>query len=237
LQNTLEFYWPRRMKIRKSTIVNRLRNMAIVLCVLALSASGRAEQEKAVNVLKINLSSDKRVYSVGDKIHFKIAFINHMKKAFRILELTQFQGNEFLVQDAQGKTIGLEGGLFTYSPKVGVFTGTTRLIPSGQRYVLKLDALVDFKRRLNFADHHSSTPDFVDAAFKEKSGLPRDYPDDYIGTGRIFPLAKPGKYRLRFVYEGVLHWKIVSPKEENDRINRELWIGKSLSNEIEIEIR
>lgn len=216
---------------------NRLRNLAIVLGILALAASGRAEPGKVVNLLQIDLYSDKRVYSVGDEIHFKITFINHAKKAFRILELTQFQGDEFLVQDAQGKTIGLEGGLLTYSPKVGVFTGTTRLIPSGQRHVLKLDALVDFKRRLAFADRHLSTPDFVDAAFKVKSGLPKDYPDDYIGTGRIFPLAKPGKYRLRFVYEGVLHWKIVSPKEANDRINRELWIGKALSNEIEIEIR
>jgi hypothetical protein len=189
--------------------------------------------------LEIVLSASVTRARPGDEVRFRADFVNRSGAPFRILELTQFLGDELVIEDENGRSVTVEGGVLTYSPKVNVFTGTTRLVPAGQKVTLTWDALLDDRLRLVFEERRKDPPDSLDAAFGERFGLPADFPAKYIGTGRVFPLPGPGRYRVRFVYRHALpelQWRLVSDPAENGRLLRELWRGTATSNRIEIDV-
>jgi hypothetical protein len=213
--------------------------MAVLGC-LILAALGGADHTTSPDTLEIILSSDRSSGRPGDTLHLKAGFVNHATKPFRIMELTQFLGDEFSVESTRGKPVDLEGGVLTYSPKVNLFTGTTRLVPAGQRITLEWEILIDHKLRLVFEERREEAPAYIDAAFRKRFDLPADYPAKFIGTGRIFPLPGPGRYRMRFVYdhaEAHGSWQLLPDPKENARVLSELWRGRAVSNVIEIEVR
>ena len=221
---------------------------SIIYCIFSLSFLF-AQETRPINkilpssnqakALQISLLTDRRSYSIGDEIHFEITFFNNGNSPFRILIDDTFVGEHIMFINMQGETYSYEGGYNSWSPKAGVFTGRTYLLKPNSRIVIKMDALVYDNYRLVFSNLFDREGGDNYQELKKRNKLPRSFPDKYICAGRIIPLLKADKYRLKYIYEtsdADKHWKFVTKKPQESSVDL-LWIGEATSNTIEISIQ
>ena len=199
----------------------------------SLSSSNQADD------LQISLLTDRKSYSIGDEIHFKIAFSNSGNSPFRILIDDTFIGDHIEFRDLQGNKYPYEGGYNSWSPKAGVFVGRTYLLNPNSKMVIKMDALVYDNYRLIFSNLFDKKGSNNYQELRKRNELPPSFPDKYICAGRIIPLLKAGKYRLTYIYttsNADKHWKFSTKIPQESSLDL-LWIGKATSNTIEISIQ
>lgn len=202
------------------------------------AAADSALEGPTVNGLQIKLSADKADVTVGEEIHFEVTFINHSAQMFRIFTPSMFLGDEFAIQDAAGHEIPREGGFIFFSPKRGVFMGTTQIIRPAGSFERALEAWIDPRYRLVFGGRERTEP--LNAEARTRLGVPDEYPDKYISTGRIFALPKPGRYRMTFHYEKTdddRNWRIDSDPDKNRALLSDIWTGRVNSNTVTIHVR
>ena len=74
---------------------------------------------------------------------------------------------------------------------------------------------------------------------KRSNHLPENFPDKYIGAGRIFNLPKAGSYRFRYIYQATendKNWTFAGANTDQEASIEWLWIGSASSNTIELSI-
>jgi len=190
--------------------------------------------------LQISLTTDRTSYSIGDEIHFEVVFFNHGNSPFRILIDDTFIGENIQCTDMQGSKYSREGGYLSWSPKAGLFTGRTYFLKPDDKVIIKMDALVHDNYQLIFSNLFDRKGHNNYQEFKKNKNLLPGFPDKYLCAGRIFPLLKPNKYRLIYIYEisdADKHWKFSAAKTPEETSLDLLWIGKATSNPIEILIQ
>ncbi len=191
-----------------------------------------------VNSLCIRLATDKAIYARGEEIHFTVTFFNGGAKSFQILIDDVFLGDQIVILDSAGHEISWCGGYIFFSPKVNYFTGTSHNISANGQFHIRLTAWIDNRFRLVFGERERNEP--LDADTRNSLGVPEEYPDKYIGTGRIFDLKQPGRYQLVFHYERGERdrfWQLDSDPQRNKVLLRDLWTGNMNSNSVGIEVR
>ena len=190
--------------------------------------------------VQIRLTTDKAEYGPGEEIHFLVQAVNGGSQPLRILYDGTFVGRTMECTAANGERCPNEGGYATWSPKVGMYTGRTYLLQPGESQAFNMDALVDDHRQLIFSVSFASQGSGSFLEFKKKRGLPLDFPDKYIAAGAIIRLAGPGKYRLAYVYSAEeldKKWKFAGAATPEEASVDLLWLGRAVSNPVEIEIR
>jgi hypothetical protein len=192
-----------------------------------------------VNGLQIGLAADRTVYRVGEEIRFTFRFMNRGDRSFRIFDPYGFWSADVIIHDDTGNEIPWRGGYQFFSPKVNVYVGTTREVLPGGCFEKRLRALIDRTYAVVFAEPQRNKP--LDADARARLGVPSDLPDDFIGTGRIFELRKPGVYRVSFHYakkenDGRV-WQMDPDPLKNAELLRDVWTGAVDSNPVTIEIR
>ncbi len=190
--------------------------------------------------LQISLFTDKTSYFIGDEIHFEVVFFNRGDSPFRILIDDTFVGSNIQCTDLKGNKYSYEGGYLTWSPKSGIFTGRTYYLKPNENVSIKMDALVYDNYRLLFSSLFDRKGSNHYEELKKREKLPSNFPDKYLCAGRIFPLLKPGKYKLTYTYKTTdadKHWKFSHAKSPQETSLDLLWIGKSTSNPIEISLQ
>jgi hypothetical protein len=228
-----------------------------ILCCLFFSGiliaspiESRAQKDQPINTilksssqdssLQISLFTDKTSYFIGDEIHFEVVFSNRGNSPFRILIDDTFVGSNIQCTDLKGNKYSYEGGYLTWSPKSGIFTGRTYYLEPDDKISIKMDALVNDNYQLIFSNLFDRTGSNDFGKFKKEKKLPSSFPDKYLCAGRIFPLLKPGKYKLTYIYKTTdadKHWKFSHAKSPQETSLDLLWIGKSTSNPIEISLQ
>jgi len=191
-----------------------------------------------VRGLQIRLSTDRENLSPGEEIRLRIQFSNLGRSKFRIFEDRTFVGSEIVVTGPGGRSIPFDGGFLTFSPKSNQYLGGTLLLKPGEKRELVMDAYLDRSFRLVFASRSPGPEGEALRSLRARHGLPSGYPARYISSGRIFPLAKPGRYTLRFHYqkdEADRHWTILSDVKE-ETSTRNIWEGTAESNSVELKI-
>ena len=191
--------------------------------------------------LRIALVTDKKTYSVGDEIHFKVVLSNAGNAPFRILIDRVFIGSNIECRDLQGKKYAHDGGYDSWSPKVNVHTGRTYLLKPNEKMNIKMDALVYDNYKLIFSNLFDRRGSSGYQEFKKRINLPPDFPDKYLSAGRIIPLLKPGTYRFTYVYEtneNDKNWRTFAGARTPEEASVDLLlIGKATSNTIELLIK
>jgi hypothetical protein len=191
--------------------------------------------------LQIALATDKTIYAVGDEIHFEVVLSNTGYASFRVLLDSVFVGSSIKCTDLQGNKYAYDGGYLTWSPKVNVHTGRTYLLKPDEKMTIKMDALVYDNYKLIFSNLFDRRGSSGYQDFKKRANLPPDFPDKYLSAGRIFPLLKPGTYRVTYVYETAEHdkqwWTFTGARTPEEASVDLLLIGKATSNTIELIIK
>ena len=190
--------------------------------------------------LQISLKTDKGTYSKGTEIHFTIELKNVSSYPLRVLIDDKFVGSNIECSDNDGNRYTYEGGYISWSPKAGIFTGRTYLIPPNSKMEIKLDALVFDNYYLIFSNQfdRKGSNNFQD--LKRSKNLPENFPDKYICAGRIYKLPDAGKYRFTCVYQATendKNWKLAGAKTHQEASTDFLWIGRVESNTIELLIK
>lgn len=194
-----------------------------------------------VNGLQIAVATDKDVYRAGEEIHLSIRFINRGDRIFRIFDSHGFWSADIILQDEDGNEVPWRGGYVFFSPKVNVYPGTTRELAPGRCFEKRLRAWVDPGYRVVFGEPEPNHAQPLSREARSRLGVPDDLPDDFVGTGRIFELKKPGTYRLRFHYEKTAVdgrvWQIDPDPAQNAELLRDIWTGAIDSNPTLIVIK
>ncbi len=195
-----------------------------------------------VNGLQIVLAVDKRVYRPGEQIQLSIRFVNRGNRPFRIFDSHGFWSADIIFQDEDGKEVSRRGGYEFFSPKVNYYWGTTRELAPGGCFEKRLRALVDQRYSVVFGESQCLHTQPLSREARTRLRVPDDIPDDFICTGHIFELKKPGIYRLLYHYEKTevdRHvWKFInSYPDKNAELLRHVWIGAIDSNQVAIEIK
>lgn len=194
-----------------------------------------------VNGLQIAVATDKSVYRAGEQIHLSIRFINRGDRIFRIFDSNGFWSADIILQDGNGNEVPWRGGYVFFSPKVDVYPGTTRELAPGRCFEKRLRAWVDPGYRVVFGEPERNRAQPLSRETRARLGVPDGLPDEFVGTGRIFELTKPGTYRLRFHYEKTAMdgrvWKIDSDPDKNAELLRDVWTGAIDSNPTMIEVK
>ena len=190
--------------------------------------------------LQISLKTDKGTYSKGNEIHFTIELKNVSSYPLRVLIDDEFVGSNIECSDNDGNRYTYEGGYNSWSPKAGIYTGRTYLIPPNSKMEIKLDALVFDNYYLIFSNQfdRKGSNNFQD--LKSSKNLPENFPDKYICAGRIYKLPDAGKYRFTYVYQATendKNWKLAGAKTHQEASTDFLWIGRVASNTIELLIK
>ncbi len=194
-----------------------------------------------VNGLQIAVATDKSVYRAGEEIHLSIRFINRGHRIFRIFDSHGFWSADIILQDVDGNEVPWRGGYVFFSPKVNVYPGTTRELAPGGCFEKRLRAWVTSEYGLVFGEPERDRDQPISLEARSRLGVPDDLPDDFVGTGRIFELKKPGTYRLRFHYEKTAMdgrvWQIDPDPDKNGELLRHVWTGTVDSNATMVEIK
>ena len=190
--------------------------------------------------LQIPLKTDKGTYSKGNEIHFTIELKNVSSYPLRVLIDDEFVGSNIECSDNDGNRYKYEKGYNSWSPKAGIYTGRTYLIPPNSKMEIKLDALVFDNYYLIFSNQfdRKGSNNFQD--LKSSKNLPENFPDKYICAGRIYKLPDAGKYRFTYVYQATendKNWKLAGAKTHQEASTDFLWIGRVASNTIELLIK
>jgi hypothetical protein len=196
--------------------------------------------KNAATDLYITLRTDKTSYSIGDEIHFMVEFFNRSSSSFRILIDDTFIGSNIECTDTHGNKHTYDGGFNSWSPKAGVYTGRTYLIEPNKKLVIKMDALVYVGYKLILSNLFERTGNSEYQELKKQNNLPSGFPDKYISAGRIFPLHKADKYRFCYIYEAGKSdkdWQFTGTRTPRETSTDLLWIGKTISNTVEIVIK
>ncbi len=219
------------------------------IILITFPSESRAQEEQPINTtgasstgsssLQISLFTDKMSYSIGEEIHLEVVFYNRGNSPFRILINDTFVGGNIHCADMEGNIYAYEGGYLSWSPKAGLFTGRTYLLNPNDTISVKMDALVYDNYRLIFSNSFDRKGSNNYQEFKKNHTLPPSFPDKYLSAGRIFPLPKPNKYILTYVYEtdnADKRWKFSAEKRPKETSLDLLWIGKAASDPVEISI-
>ena len=190
--------------------------------------------------LQPSLKTDKGTYSKGNEIHFTIELKNVSSYPLRVLIDDEFVGSNIECSDNDGNRYTYEGGYNSWSPKAGIYTGRTYLIPPNSKMEIKLDALVFDNYYLIFSNQfdREGSNNFQD--LKSSKNLPENFPDKYICAGRIYKLPDAGKYRFTYVYQATendKNWKLAGAKTHQEASTDFLWIGRVASNTIELLLK
>lgn len=195
----------------------------------------------AVNGLQIALTVDKSVYRVGEQIQLSIRFVNRGDRPFRIFDSSAFWSADIIIQDEAGNEVPRRGGYVFFSPKLNYFPGTTRELAPGGCFEKRLRAWVDPRYRVVFGESHRLHSQPFSREVRARLGVPDDLPDDFICTGHIFELGRPGTYRLLFHYEKTEAdrrvWKFNSGPAKSAELLHNVWIGAIDANQVIIEIK
>ena len=100
-----------------------------------------------------------------------------------------------------------------------------------------MDVLVDYKYNLVFS---GPTMGNNYSAIRKQYNLPDDYPERFMGCGRIFPVKNPGQYQMVVRYETTpndTNWIMPADRPEHERSTQDLWTGTIQSNTAWIEIK
>ena len=209
--------------------MTKIFTLLLVVTGFAFAANS---QPAGDNGLKITLSADKAVYHSGQIVRFTVTFYNTDSQEFRIFEPSSFQGEEFVIEDISGNTLHWSGGLNTYSPKIFLFPGQTHLVRPGGEKTIALSAFFAKDRRLLFGEGNASRGTYYSAGVGRVLG---DIPKEYICSGRIFSLVKPGVYKVLFKYEKSEHDKGWRVSGNGDSSTENIWMGSVESNSVKIE--
>ena len=194
-----------------------------------------------VNGLQIAIATDKNVYRTGEEINLCIRFINRGDRIFRIFDSSGFWSADIIIQDQAGNEVPWRGGYVFFSPKVNVYSGTTRELVPGSCFEKRLRAWIDMRYRVVFGEPERNRTQPLSREVRSRLGVPKDLPDDFVGTGRIFELKKPGTYRLLFHYEKTAIdgrvWQIDSDPAKNAELLRNVWTGAIDAKPTIIEIK
>ncbi len=203
-------------------------------------AGAAAPEPRAMNALQIRLTTDRQVLVPGQEMMFSVTFRNLGRSEFRVFEDRCFTGSEFILTDAQGRVVPFEGGFATFSPKANQYLGRTLLLKPGEKRALRMTARLDQQYRLVFSGGTAGGgAGGSRQGLKAERGLPPDYPDRFIGCGRIFPLGKPGRYSLVFHYEkseADRHWHVLSENPAETSLDN-LWLGAADSKAVLLTIQ
>lgn len=212
--------------------------LCLVLIAAAAVPAVSSDAGEISGDLQVQLSLDKEAFAVGEEIRFRIIFVNKGLRAFRIFVPNAFWGEELLIRDSAGHEISKEGGYATFSPKVNLFMGTTRTLQPGASFDLRLESWLDDRFRLVFGGMERSAP--LGAEQRKRLGVPDNYPDKYIASGRIFPLARPGRYQATFRYvksEADRNWRISGEPQMTRELLSDIWVGTVESNTVTFQVR
>ena len=194
-----------------------------------------------INGLQVAIATDKSVYRTGEEIHLCIRFINRGDRIFRIFDSSGFWSADVIIQDQAGNEIPWRGGYEFFSPKVNVYCGTTRELLPGSCFEKRLRVWVDLRYRMVFGEPERNRTQPLSREVRSRLGVSEDLPDDFVGTGRIFELKKPGTYRLLFHYEKAAIdrrvWQIDSDPAKNAELLRNVWTGAIDAKPTIIEIK
>lgn len=213
--------------------------MAFILCLILYPAHILSDQSTSKD-LEISFMTDKDTYSKGDEIHFAIHLKNVSSHPLRVLIDDEFVGSNIQCSDKDGNRYAFEGGYHSWSPKAGIFTGRTHLIQPNGKMEMKLDALLFDHYHLIFSNqfHRKGSHSFQDLKFRNH--LPENFPDKYICAGRIYKLPHAGQYCFTYVYratENDKNWKFSAAKTDQEASTDALWIGKAVSNTLELFLK
>ncbi len=210
--------------------------------VKALCDKGVSSNGVPVNGLQIALSVDKSVYRVGEQIQLNVRFVNRGDQPFRIFDSREFWGADIIILDEAGNEVSRRGGYSSFSPKLNYFMGTTHELAPGSCFDKQLRAWVDQRYMVVFGGSHRTRTQPLSREVRVRLGVPDDLPDDFIGTGHIFELKKPGTYRLQYHYaktEIDRHvWRFAgSGPAKNAELLHNVWTGAIDTNQVMIEIK
>jgi hypothetical protein len=220
------------------TILILTGSLLAVTCATTASQNnpGRGPAED----LRVTLAADRDSLQPGEEIRLTAEFANRGNKPFRILEDTCFAGNELEMTDSHGKPVAARAGFTSFSPKTGLFLGRTRLLGPGEKMIIALHAYLDAQGRLVFAFPEAGENLAGRIPDKSSLGLPVDYPDKYIGCGKIFLVEKPGSFAISWRYqkaESDRHWRFPKDVPAADRSLENLWTGTVVSNTVIVTLR
>jgi hypothetical protein len=209
-----------------------LRQLAMFLVAIAVASPAISfAADKPAEDVKLTISTDKKVYRVGDGLHIKEEFKNVGNHNCKILDESCYRGSDLEVRDAGGPSIQWQAGKDNHTLKPGVDPGSSHLLKPGQVYNRVLTAYVSKDYALIFERHKSGAITGYFPGAKETSGLPAEF----IGCGRIFPLGKPGNYSLKMTY--LSDFKTWSFNLDDGQPCSTLWDGKLISNEVTIRLQ
>ena len=170
-----------------------------------------------------------------------IRFVNRGDRLFRIFDSTGFWSADITIQDEAGNEVRWRGGYVFFSPKLNVYWGTTRELAPGSCFEKRLRAWVDPRYRVVFGEPERNHTQPLSSKVRSRLGVPDDMPDDFVGTGRIFELKKPGTYRLLFHYEKTAMdgrvWQMDPDPAKNAELLRNVWTGAIDAKPTVIEIK